>query len=69
MNPKLTVPAVNATRKELLLSEANSIIKVIGDLNQQIATAVSQRNRLEVVLSAIEASLEQYQPDADAPIE
>ena len=69
MDPKLTVPDVNATREELLLSEANSIIKVIGDLNQQIATAVRQRNRLEVVLSAIEASLEQYQPGADAPIE
>lgn len=57
MSDELVIPEGLVHRDDLLVAEANSIIKVIEDLNGQIATAVMQRRRLEVVLSAIEASL------------
>jgi len=57
MDNEPTIPEGLVHRDDLLVVEANSIMKVIEDLNGQIATAVMQRRRLEVVLSAIEASL------------
>jgi hypothetical protein len=57
MDQEPTIPDNLVCRDDLLVAEANSIMKVIEDLNGQIATAVMQRRRLEVVLSAIEASL------------
>jgi len=57
VSDELVIPEGLVHRDDLLVAEANSIIKVIEDLNGQIATAVMQRRRLEVVLSAIEASL------------
>jgi len=57
MDQEPAIPDNLVCRDDLLVAEANSIMKVIEDLNGQIATAVMQRRRLEVVLSAIEASL------------
>jgi hypothetical protein len=64
VNGEPTIPDELVHRDDLLVVEANSIIKVIEDLNGQIATAVMQRRRLEVVLSAIEAALN-GQPSED----
>ena len=57
MDQEPAIPDNLVCRDDLLVAEANSIMKVIEDLNGQIATAVMQRRRLEVVLSAIEDSL------------
>lgn len=57
MDQEPTISDNLVCRDDLLVAEANSIMKVIEDLNGQIATAVMQRRRLEVVLGAIEASL------------
>lgn len=63
MDNEPTIPEGLIHRDDLLVAEANSIMKVIEDLNGQIATAVMQRRRLEVVLSAIEASLNAPEPE------
>lgn len=69
MDQEPNAPDNLVCRDDLLVAEANSIMKVIEDLNGQIATAVMQRRRLEVVLSAIEASLNAPPiPDAEEPI-
>ena len=69
MDQEPTIPDNLVCRDDLLVAEANSIMKVIEDLNGQIATAVMQRRRLEVVLSAIEASLNAPPiPDMEEPI-
>ncbi len=65
MDNEPTIPEGLIHRDDLLVAEANSIIKVIEDLNGQIATAVMQRRRLEVVLSAIEASLNAPEPEQE----
>lgn len=66
MDQEPTIPDNLVCRDDLLVAEANSIMKVIEDLNGQIATAVMQRRRLEVVLSAIEASLNTENATVDA---
>lgn len=63
MDNEPIIPEGLIHRDDLLVAEANSIMKVIEDLNGQIATAVMQRRRLEVVLSAIEASLNAPEPE------
>ena len=69
MDQEPTIPDNLVCRDDLLVAEANSIMKVIEDLNGQIATAVMQRRRIEVVLSAIEASLNAPPiPDMEEPI-
>jgi|694.fasta_scaffold11575_13 hypothetical protein len=69
MDNEPTIPEGLVHRDDLLVAEANSIMKVIEDLNGQIATAVMQRRRLEVVLSAIEASLNAPPiPNTEEPI-
>jgi hypothetical protein len=65
MDNEPTIPEGLIHRDDLLVAEANSIMKVIEDLNGQIATAVMQRRRLEVVLSAIEASLNAPEPEQE----
>ncbi len=65
MDNEPTIPEGLIHRDDRLVAEANSIMKVIEDLNGQIATAVMQRRGLEVVLSAIEASLNAPEPEQE----